>query len=161
MNSVIRAFTYAAATVLPTMLVAQPLPITVNPLAVPGQILALPGQIISAPFAAFGPTPSDVYDSAPAKAAAVAYTPDGLAIVAAPVLRQTGPRYDNPAQADYRRPIVIRRGSGVPGFIRTAPLENVSVPGLVPGAHYDFFVAPDQKIVVVEPSTRQVVRILR
>ncbi len=132
----------------------QPLGIVVN-------ALALPGRVIAAPFGAFAPPAPNAYDPAPARADAVAYTDDLLAVIPAPVLKATGPRYDNPVGADYRRPYVIRQGGVVPGFIDTAVLENVSVAGLAPGGRYDYFVSPEQRTVILDRSTRQVVRILR
>ena len=147
----------AAAATLPSLAQAQsqPLNILVNP-------LALPGAILSAPFALFEP-PADpnAYNPEPARAAAVGYTDDLDAIVATPVLRQTGPYYVNPANARRRGAYVLGVGSAVPGFVTTAPLENVSVAGLAPGAEYEFFIAPNGKTVLLDPTSRRVVRILR
>ncbi len=51
----------------------------------------------------------------------------------------------------------VRPGSVVPGDVRLSPLADISVQGL---NRYAYFVSPDDKIVIVEPNTRQVVRII-
>ena len=155
-RSITRLLVLGAAVGLPSVAMAQ------EPLLV--TVFAAPGRIVSAPFALLGgsnaPAP-DVYNPAPARAAVVSYTSDLLGVVPAPVLRQTGPRYDNPPTFRRRDAIVIRRGSTVPGFVKTAPARNITVAGLVPNGNYDFFVSPEQKIVFVDPATRQVAQILR
>ena len=149
-KSLTRALALAGAVALPSMAMAQ------QPL-----FISVPSAIISAPFSVFSPAPANVYNPAPAAAAAVSYTPDYLGVVPAPVLLQTGPRYENPANADYSHPTIIRVGSFVPGYVKTAPAENISVSGLVPEGRYEFFVSPEQKIVFLDPASRQVVKILR
>jgi hypothetical protein len=51
----------------------------------------------------------------------------------------------------------VRPGSVVPSDVRLSPLADISVQGL---NRYAYFVSPDDKIVIVEPNTRQVVRII-
>jgi hypothetical protein len=51
----------------------------------------------------------------------------------------------------------VRPGSVVPADVRLSPLGDISVQGL---NRYAYFVSPDDKIVIVEPNTRQVVRII-
>jgi hypothetical protein len=51
----------------------------------------------------------------------------------------------------------IRPGSIVPAYVPLRRFDNIAVPSLRP---YGFFVSPDNKIVVVDPATRQVVRII-
>lgn len=151
-GSTLRTLVLAAGAALPTMALSQPLALTVNPLAAPIAIL-------TAPFAIFEPPASDTYNPFPASEAAVGYAADGRAIVATPVLYSTGPQYANPAGA--RRAVVLRRGSTVPGYVPTAPARNVSVPGLVPGGEYEYFISPQQKIVFLDAPSRRVVRVVR
>ncbi|MFO1149735.1 MAG: DUF1236 domain-containing protein [Alsobacter sp.] len=49
-------------------------------------------------------------------------------------------------------------GSAVPGDIPLRPMSRFGSQGL---ANLAYFVSPDQKIVVVEPQTRRVVKIIR
>lgn len=136
-------------------LAQQPLDIVVRPVA----------TVIEAPFAivgsALGRPPAGVYNPEPARRAAVGYTSYGWAVVHPTVLKQTGPRYENPPNADYRHPIVLRRGSTVPGYVDTAPAVNISTRGMVRDARYDFFVSPQDRVVFLHPDTREVVRIVR
>lgn len=151
-KSLAGALILGSAAFLPSLASAQPLAVTVNPLAIPGQILG-------APFAIFEPPAPNVYNPFPAYEAAVSFTSDGRAVVAEPVLRATGPRFDNPANGV--RPVVLRRGSVVPPYVNTAPARNVSDRRLVPNGEYEFFISPEQKIVFVDPATRRVARIVR
>jgi|RhiMethySRZTD1v2_1073278.scaffolds.fasta_scaffold3345719_1 uncharacterized protein DUF1236 len=62
-----------------------------------------------------------------------------------------------------RRPTVItsettvRPGSVIPDFVELQPFDEAPVPVL---RRYTYFVSPSNKIVVVDPATRKVVRIL-
>ena len=51
----------------------------------------------------------------------------------------------------------VRPGSVIPRDIRLSPLADISVQGL---SRYAYFVSPDDKIVIVDPTTREVKRIL-
>jgi Protein of unknown function (DUF1236) len=51
----------------------------------------------------------------------------------------------------------VRPGSTIPRDIRLSPLADISAPGL---RRYAYFVSPDNKIVIVDPATRQVMRII-
>ena len=51
----------------------------------------------------------------------------------------------------------VRPGSVIPRDIRLSPLADISVQGL---NRYAYFVSPDDKIVIVDPATRQVMRII-
>ena len=53
--------------------------------------------------------------------------------------------------------MVIRPGSIIPGYVELEPFEDAPVPSL---RRFAYFVSPNNKIVVVDPATRQVVRIL-
>lgn len=133
----------------------QPLAVVVRPVA----------TVVQAPFAIVGgvlggPTTTG-FNPEPARAAAVAYTSYDWAVVRPGVLKATGPQYVNPPNADYRRPVVLRRGSIVPGYVDTAPVANISTPGMVRDASYEFFVSPQQRVVFLHPVTRQVVEIRR
>lgn len=137
---------------------AQPLSVTVNPLA---SVLAFPQAVLAAPFAILTPPPAGAYDPAVAEAAAVSYTPAGLAVVPAPVLHQAGPRYDNPASSNMREAIVLRPGSIVPSYVPTEPVENISVAGLTPGGMYEYFISPERHVVYLDTYSRRVVRVTR
>ena len=51
----------------------------------------------------------------------------------------------------------VRPGSTIPRDIRLSPLADISAPAL---RRYAYFVSPDNKIVIVDPATRQVMRII-
>lgn len=51
----------------------------------------------------------------------------------------------------------VRPGSVIPEWVDLQPFSGLSVPAL---RGYGFFVSPDEKIVIVDPATRVVVRIL-
>ena len=51
----------------------------------------------------------------------------------------------------------VRPGSIVPDYVRLRSFESIDVPSL---RRYGYFVSPDNKIVIVEPATRQVMRII-
>jgi hypothetical protein len=51
----------------------------------------------------------------------------------------------------------VRPGSVIPPDIRLSPLADISVSGL---NRYAYFVSPDDKIVIVDPASRQVMRII-
>ncbi len=51
----------------------------------------------------------------------------------------------------------VRPGDTLPRDIRLSPLADISVPAL---SRYAYFVSPDNKIVIVDPTTRQVMRII-
>ncbi|TDR94708.1 hypothetical protein [Enterovirga rhinocerotis] len=129
----------------------QPLAVVVRPVA----------AVVQAPFTLLGLPATTGYNPEPARQAAVAYTSYDWAVVRPGVLKATGPHHINPANADYRRPIVLRRGSTVPAYVETAPVANISTPGMVRNATYDFFVSPQRHVVFVHPVTRQVVQITR
>lgn len=69
---------------------------------------------------------------------AVFFTPEGYGVVTPPVLRRTGPRFENPANADGRHPVVLRPGAIVPDYVTAEPAENVSLAGLSPRGDYEF-----------------------
>ena len=66
----------------------------------------------------------------------------------------TGPRYTE------RSGVRVSRGSVIPEWIDTAPMRNVSIRRLRPGATYGYFVSPDNKAVVIEPGSRRVARVI-
>ncbi len=65
----------------------------------------------------------------------------------------SGPHYTEPSG---RR---IGRGSRIPNWLEVGAFQNVSVPHLRRGAHYGYFVSPDEKVVVVDGS-RHVRRVI-
>ena len=56
--------------------------------------------------------------------------------------------------------IRVGRGSLIPADVDAMPFRNVSIRGLAPYGHYVFFVSPDNQLVVFEPTTRRVVRVI-
>lgn len=93
--------------------------------------------------------------------ARIGVAPDGRPIIPVRRLLRIGPYFVNPPNADYRRPIVLRRGSIVPEVVPTSDVQNLNVPGLVRGANYEYFISMRKRVVLLEPTTRQVVRIVR
>ncbi len=51
----------------------------------------------------------------------------------------------------------LRPGKVLPRDVRLSPLANLAVEGL---SRYAYIVSPDDKIVVVDPATRRVVRVV-
>jgi hypothetical protein len=74
--------------------------------------------------------------------------------VPARALVRTGPRYTE------RSGVRVGRGSVIPEWIDAAPMRNVSIRRLRPGAAYGYFVSPDNKAVVIEPGSRRVARVI-
>ncbi|WP_114948059.1 hypothetical protein [Microvirga calopogonii] len=66
-----------------------------------------------------------------------------------------GPRYAEPSGTK------IRRGSLVPDWIDTGDMQSISIRGLSAGPQYVYFISPDQKIVVVDPQSRRIMRVIR
>src|SRR4051794_15948641 len=81
---------------------------------------------------------------------------NGVAYDRVPVraLFTTGPRY--PERSGVR----VGRGSVIPEWIDTAPMRNVSIRRLRPGAGYGYFVSPDNKVVVINPGSRRIARVI-
>jgi hypothetical protein len=50
-----------------------------------------------------------------------------------------------------------RAGGTIPRSIRLSPLADISEPSL---SRYAYFVSPDNQIVIVDPATRQVMRVI-
>lgn len=138
----------------------QPLDIVVRPVAT---VIQAPFEIVGGVLGGVaGGPPVAVFDSAAAERRAIGHAADGTPIIRARSLKATGPRYVNPPYADWRDPIVLRRGSTVPARVPTVRVVNASVPGLVPNATYDAFVSNYRnRVVFAEPGTREVARILR
>jgi hypothetical protein len=74
--------------------------------------------------------------------------------VPARVLFTTGPRYTERSGAR------VRRGSVIPEWVDAAPMRNVSIRRLRSGNPYGYFVSPDNKVVVFEPGSRRVARVI-
>ena len=70
------------------------------------------------------------------------------------VLFITGPRYRE------RSGVRIGRGSVIPDWLAADPMRDVSIRRLRPGRFYGYFVSPDNKVVIFEPGTRRVARII-
>jgi hypothetical protein len=70
------------------------------------------------------------------------------------VLFITGPRYTE------RSGVRIGRGSVIPDWLAADPMRNVSIRRLQPGSFYRYFVSPDDKVVIFDPATRRVARIV-
>ena len=71
------------------------------------------------------------------------------------VLFITGPRYTE------RSGVRIGRGSVIPEWLAADPMRNVSIRRLRSGRFYNFFVSPDDKVVIFDPASRRVARIVR
>ena len=71
------------------------------------------------------------------------------------VLFTTGPRYTEPSG------VRIGRGSVIPEWLAADPMRNVSIRRLRPGRFYNYFVSPDDKVVIFDPASRRVARIVR
>lgn len=93
--------------------------------------------------------------SAPSQVGNLGYTSEGWMKIKAGDLRYFGPRYDR------RSGTRIGRGSPIPDWIETAEMQSISIPGLTSGAYYNYFISPDQRIVVLDQSSRRVMRVLR
>ncbi|MGO4526974.1 hypothetical protein AB4097_19205 [Microvirga sp. 2MCAF35] len=126
-----------------TMSVAQPLTLTVNP--------ATGGGGTSYPDLGYALNPANL----PPGVTPMGYTQNGWLQVPADNLHAIGPRYAQPSGTK------IRRGSLSPDWIDTGDMQSVSIYGLSSGAQYVYFISPDQKIVVVDPQSRRVMRVIR
>jgi hypothetical protein len=104
-------------------------------------------------------TPSEGYAVNPAElppgVTNMGYTDGGWMMVPANNLYLIGPSYTQSNGTS------IRRGSYVPPGIATGQMENVSIRGLQPGGHYNYFISPNRWIVVVDPQSSRVVRTMR
>ncbi|EIM29448.1 hypothetical protein [Microvirga lotononidis] len=141
-NSSTRLMLVAGAALFSTVAVAQPLTFRVNPAT---------GGGTSYPDLGYAVNPADL----PAGVTPVGYTQDGWLKMPADNLHYVGPRYAEPSG------VKLRHGSPVPDWIDTGAMQSVSVPGLSPGVRYVYFISPDQKIVVVDPQSRRVMRVMR
>jgi hypothetical protein len=83
------------------------------------------------------------------------YTDEGWMRVPVQDLHQLGPQYVQPSG------IRIGRGSLIPDWIDTAEMQSVSIPGLQSGGYYGYIISPDRKIVVLDPQSRRVMRVIR
>ncbi|RDI57782.1 hypothetical protein [Microvirga subterranea] len=128
---------------LSTMAVSQPLTLRVSP--------STGGTGTSYPDLGYAVNPADL----PPGVTPMGYTQDGWLQVPADSLHYIGPRYAQPSG------IKLRRGSVVPDWITTGDMQSVAIRGLSPGAQYGYFISPDQRIVVVEPQSRRVMRVIR
>ena len=142
--SAIRLAAFAAAPVilLSTAVVAQPLTFSVGPTAAATGGMPSLGYAVNPAALPPGVTP-------------VGYTQDGWMQVPTNNLHAIGPRYAQPSG------VKLRRGSVVPDWIDTGDMQSVSVPGLPAGTQYGYFISPDQRIVVIDPQSRRVLRVMR
>ena len=166
MGKVSRGFVGAGALLLTSTfagaeLAQQPLAVVVRPVATVVQApFVIVGGILGGPVVAS--RPAAVFNGSAARRHAVGYSADGTPILRASSLRATGPRYVNPPNADWGRPLVLSEGAVVPNRVPLVPVLNRSVPGLVPNARYDAFVSPVRnRVVFVDPVTLQVARVVR
>jgi hypothetical protein len=126
-----------------TLAIAQPLTFSVGPTAT--------GAATSYPDLGYAVNPANL----PPGVTPVGYTQGGWLQVPADNLHAIGPRYAQPSG------IKIRRGSLIPDWILTGDMQSVSVPSLQSGGQYVYFISPDQKIVVMDPQSRRVMRVMR
>jgi hypothetical protein len=83
------------------------------------------------------------------------YTPQGWLRIPVQGLYARGPDYTQPSG------VRVGRGSRIPEWIDAAVMQNITVPGLPSGGYYDYFISPDRKIVVIDPQSWRVMRVLR
>lgn len=165
MRSISRAVAFAGALLSTSVfagaaLAQQPLAVVVRPVTTivqaPFQIV---GGVLGVPL--IESRPPAVFNGAAARRHAIGYS-NGTPIIRARSLRATGPRYVNPPNADWSRPLVLSEGAVVPNRVPLVPVVNASVPGLVPNARYNAFVSPVRnRIVFVDPVTLQVAHVIR
>jgi len=62
-----------------------------------------------------------------------------------------------PASIVIERHMTVRPGSIIPEDVPLHPLRAIGTPNL---ARYAYFLSPDHKIVIVDPDTREVLRII-
>lgn len=122
--------------------VAQPLTFRVNPASGGGTSYPDLGYAVNPAHLPPGVTP-------------VGYTENGWLKVPADNLHSIGPRYAQPSGTK------LHRGSLVPDWIDTGDMQSVSIHGLSPGAQYSYFISPDQRVVVMDPQSRRVMRVIR
>ncbi|WP_046867922.1 hypothetical protein [Microvirga massiliensis] len=135
------ALAAAPVVIFSSMAIAQPLTLRVSPATPPGGIPSL-GYAVNPAALPPGVTP-------------MGYTQNGWLMVPADDLHSIGPRYVQPSG------IKLRRGSEVPDWIDTGNMESVSIRGLQSSTRYSYFISPDQKIVVMDPQSRRVMRVIR
>ncbi|MDE4912138.1 hypothetical protein PQI07_15725 [Methylobacterium sp. 092160098-2] len=70
-------------------------------------------------------------------------------------LFETGPRYSDPSG------VRVGRGSQIPGWLELGSFQNVAMPGLNPVGYYGYYISPDDRAVIVDLDSRQVVQVLR
>ena len=83
------------------------------------------------------------------------YTSEGWLKVPVQELHRFGPNY---AQSSG---VTVRPGSQIPEWVETADMQSISIPRLNSGSYYVYFISPDRKVVVMEPDTRRVMRVIR
>lgn len=66
-----------------------------------------------------------------------------------------GQRYSEPSG------VRVGRGSVIPESVETSPMRNVSIRRLRHYGHYGYFVSPDDRVVIISPTSRRVARVLR
>lgn len=77
----------------------------------------------------------------------------GWPLTPAPVLRGVGPRYSE------RSGVRVGRGSVIPVWVSSGQFQNVNVPGLSRGGYYEYFISPDDRVVVFTPTDRRVSKV--
>ena len=71
-------------------------------------------------------------------------------------LFEVGPRYTMENGIGQR----VGIGSAVPAWIEMGSFRNQSIAGLNPSGYYGYFISPDDKAVVVDLDSLQIVRVL-
>ena len=75
--------------------------------------------------------------------------------VPARVLRTRGPKYEGPTGGH------LHIGYVIPESVQTDPMRDVSIPGLRHYEHYGYFVMPNDHVVIIDPASREVTRVIR
>ncbi|GGH24302.1 hypothetical protein GCM10007036_30600 [Alsobacter metallidurans] len=77
----------------------------------------------------------------------------GWLLTPAPTLRQVGPAYSQPSG------VRVGRGSVIPAWVSSGQFQNVNVPGLSRGGYYEYYISPDDRVVVFTPTDRRVAKV--
>lgn len=79
----------------------------------------------------------------------------GWPAVHADTLRTVGIHYTEPSG------IRVGRGSSIPTWVDSSHFQNINVPGLSSRGYYEYYISPDDKVVVFTHGERRVARVFR
>jgi hypothetical protein len=122
---------------------------TLSPLSIASAQSVLPGPGVG-PAQALDVGPDD---EVVVREYVIRRRPPAVVVAPAPVVTAPAPVLVEPAPAA----LVVRPGSIIPADIELEPFDDAPIPAL---RRYSYFVSPSNKIVVVDPLERRVVRVL-